>query len=94
MIRELDTVLFDLGGTLDGRGGWRDRFHRHFADCGLGGAFAFERRVRAFDYAEEQSHAKGDMSRVGLRELVRLHVGWQFESLGASGSDAADAIVD
>jgi FMN phosphatase YigB (HAD superfamily) len=91
---DLDAILFDLGGTLDGRGGWRDRFHRHFKACGLAEAFGFDARVRAFDYAEERSHAERDMTRASLRDLVRMHVGWQFESLGAAGSSAADPIVD
>ena len=94
MVPELDAVLFDLGGTLDGRGGWRDRFHRHFTECGLGDAFAFERRARAFDYAEEQSHQSADLSRAGLRDLVRLHLGWQLASLGAPDCDAAATIVE
>jgi HAD superfamily hydrolase (TIGR01549 family) len=95
MIPGLDAVLFDLGGTLDGPGGWRDRFHRQFTACGLGETFAHDRRVRAFDYAEDRSHARADMASVGLRDLVRLHVEWQFESLGAvAGTEAAATIVE
>lgn len=93
MVRDLDAILFDLGGTLDGSGGWRDRFHRHFVACGLADTFDFDRRVRAFDYAEERTHT-GDMTHVGLRDLVRMHVGWQFESLGAAESNAAATITD
>jgi HAD superfamily hydrolase (TIGR01509 family) len=91
---ELDAILFDLGGTLDGPGGWRDRFHRQFEACGLADRFGFEARVRAFDYAEERSHTDRGMARAGLRDLVRMHVGWQLESLGAAGSTASSAIVD
>ena len=94
MIPGLDAILFDLGGTLDGRGAWRDRFHRRFEACGLAEAFPFEARVRAFDYAEERSHAAADMAGARIRDLVRLHVGWQFESLGAGRSPYAATIVD
>jgi FMN phosphatase YigB (HAD superfamily) len=91
---ELDAILFDLGGTLDGRGGWRDRFHRQFEARGLSDAFGFDARVRAFDYAEERSHAAPEMARAGLRDHVRMHVEWQFDALGAAGSAACAGIVD
>ena len=88
-----DAILLDLGGTLDGRGGWRDRFHRLFAACGCADVYPFDSRVRAFDYAEERSHAEG-MAHVGLRDLGRMHVGWQFEALGSDRQDVAARIVD
>ena len=92
--RALDAVLLDLGGTLDGRSGWRERFHRHFTACRLADVYPFESRVRAFDHAEERSHAAGDMTGVGLRDLLRMHIAWQFESLGGARPDTESAIVD
>src|SRR5262245_44669925 len=32
----LDAILFDMGGTLDGRGAWRGRSRRLFLDLGVG----------------------------------------------------------
>jgi HAD superfamily hydrolase (TIGR01509 family) len=94
VIARPDAILFDLGGTLDGPGGWRDRFHHQFEAAGVADKFPFAARVRAFDYAEERSHAAAGMASAGLRDLVRMHVGWQFESLGAAGSAAAAVIAD
>jgi HAD superfamily hydrolase (TIGR01509 family) len=89
----VDTILFDMGGTLDGQGGWRDRFHRLFADVGLD-QFSRAQRTAAFDYAELQSHATSAMGTARLRQLVQSHIGWQMERLGLADPDAERAIVD
>ena len=89
---QLDAILFDMGGTLDGRGGWRDRFERLFAEAGV--IRSRDERMRAFDYAERRSHAAGAMESARLRELVASHVDWQFEELRIDDPPVARAIVD
>src|SRR5947208_16231911 len=76
----IDVVLFDMGGTLDGRGGWRDRFHRLFNDAGLV-QFSPVERSRAFEYAEQRSHAAPEMRSAQLRAMLQNHVEWQLEHL-------------
>lgn len=87
----LDAMLFDLGGTLDGRGGWRDRFHRLLTDAGL--SCSRDQRGAAFDYADARSHAAGEMPSARLRDMVTLHVGWQLESLGRSDESLVSTIA-
>jgi HAD superfamily hydrolase (TIGR01509 family) len=91
--RPVDAILFDMGGTLDGQGGWRDRFHRLFVEVGLD-RFSRAQRVEAFDYAEEQSHATFEMCGLRLRPMLQKHVGWQLERLGLSDPAVAGQMVD
>ena len=91
-VAALDALLFDIGGTLDGRGGWRVRFHRLLPDAGI--TASPSDRDAAFDYAETRSHAAGQMATARLREMVQLHVGWQLEALGVSEGAAARHVVD
>lgn len=92
-MRSLDAILFDLGGTLDGRGGWRDRFHRLFAECGLSGC-SREQRVHAFDCAERRLHTTPAMETSGLRGMLRQHVAWQCESLRVKSPALERDLVD
>lgn len=92
-MRALDAILFDMGGTLDGRGGWRDRFGRLFNDAGLDG-LSRARRMAAFDYAEERSHADADMGTACLRRMLEHHVAWQLEHLGIAEPRTARSLVD
>jgi putative hydrolase of the HAD superfamily len=85
-------VLFDLGGTLDGRGAWRHRFHRLLLEAGI--VCSGEDRDAAFDFAERQTHGTGAMATASLRELVSHHAGWQLEALGVDDPGAARAITD
>jgi putative hydrolase of the HAD superfamily len=91
-MHHLDAILFDMGGTLDGRGAWRERFGRLFEAAGI--VRSRDDRMRAFDYAERRSHASDAMAGARLRELVGSHVRWQFEHLGIDEARAAQAIVD
>ena len=77
----IEAILLDMGGTLDGRGAWRDRFHRLFAELGLE-RFSHAERTRAFDYADERSHTTPEMGTARLRSMLDQHVAWQLESLG------------
>src|SRR3954468_2725656 len=89
---QLDPILFDMGGTLDGRGAWRERFERGFAEAGV--FRSREERMRAFDYAEQRAHTTAAMSAARLRDHVSSHLGWQFEALRIDDGAAACAIVD
>jgi HAD superfamily hydrolase (TIGR01509 family) len=88
----LDAVLFDLGGTLDGRGAWRQRFHRLVLEAGITSSRVD--RDAAFDFAEGQTHAASAMATASLRELVMHHAAWQLEALGVDDPVAARAIAD
>jgi putative hydrolase of the HAD superfamily len=88
-MRPLDAILFDLGGTLDGRHGWRDRFHRLLPYTGI--SCSRDHRAAAFDYAESRSHGEPSMASAELRQMVTCHISWQLEFLGrrpAAGSVA------
>ena len=91
-MRPLDAILFDLGGTLDGRHGWRDRFHRLLPDAGI--ACTRDQRAAAFDYAESRSHAEPSMATSELRHMLTCHVGWQLEFLGRRPAGTVRQIVD
>jgi HAD superfamily hydrolase (TIGR01549 family) len=91
-MRPLDAILFDLGGTLDGRHGWRDRFHRLLHGAGI--ASSRDQRAAAFDYAESRSHAEPAMATSELRHMLTHHVGWQLEFLGRYPAAAVAQIVD
>jgi FMN phosphatase YigB (HAD superfamily) len=91
-MRPLDAILFDLGGTLDGRHGWRDRFHRLLPGAGI--ACSRDQRAAAFDYAESRSHAEPGMATSELRHMVTCHVGWQLEFLGRRPTGAVAQIVN
>ena len=88
----LDAILFDLGGTLDGRGAWRQRFDRLLPAAGI--VCSGEERAAAFDFAERQTHATGAMATASLRELVAHHTGWQLEALGVDDPAAVDAVTE
>src|SRR5881396_3189593 len=92
-MRALDGILFDMGGTLDGCGGWRGRFGRLFERVGLAG-LSHAQRMGAFDYAEERSHSTADMANARLRPMVERHVGWQLEHLDVGDPARAAALVD
>lgn len=91
-MHRLDAILFDLGGTLDGRGAWRERFERLFRAAGI--SRSRDARMHAFDYAERRSHSTEAMGCARLRELVSSHVAWQLEDLGIDDARAAQQVVD
>jgi FMN phosphatase YigB (HAD superfamily) len=91
----VDAILFDLGGTLDGQGAWRDRFHRLFAEAGVN-QFSRAQRTDAFTYAEQRAHlaSETEMGTAQLRRMLQKHVGWQLEHLGLADPAVERAIVD
>src|SRR5437899_2313050 len=88
----IDAVLFDMGGTLDGRGGWRERFHQLFLDADLA-RFSRDARAAAFDYAERCSHQTPDMCHARFEPMVESHLGWQFEYLGLDNPELARQVA-
>jgi putative hydrolase of the HAD superfamily len=72
----IDGVLFDLGGTLDGETHWLERFCALYPQLG----FSFSREtIRAgFDTAEAVNAADDSIRAAPLAEMVRRHVAAQF----------------
>jgi putative hydrolase of the HAD superfamily len=89
----LDAILFDMGGTLDGRGAWRGRSRQLFLDLGLS-QFSDAQHHAAFDYAEAHAHEDGHLADARLRDMLRKHIGWQLESLGVRDEPFAREWVD
>ena len=80
----LQTVLFDMGGTLDGDGlHWLDHFETLYARAGI--ALPRETRRAAFDAAERRAASDDEMSRARLFEMIDRHTAWQFEYLEKTG---------
>jgi putative hydrolase of the HAD superfamily len=93
-MRPVDAILFDMGGTLDGQGGWRDRFHRLFAEVGID-QFSRAQRTDAFTYAEQRAHlaSETEMGTAQLRRMLEKHIGWQLEHLGLVDPAIEGAVV-
>lgn len=83
---QIDGILFDFGGTLDGDGlHWLDRF------CALYSRFGLELKreaIRAgFDAAEAEALRERAMRAARLDEMVQRHVRFQFANLGVENRD-------
>ncbi|MBI2369292.1 MAG: HAD family hydrolase [Deltaproteobacteria bacterium] len=77
---DLQAVLFDYGGTLDGDGEhWFDRFVRLYAEAKL--AVPLERLKEAFYGADDALAAEPETPGLTLRQLMGRHVWWQFRHL-------------
>ena len=80
----LQTVLFDMGGTLDGDGlHWLDHFETLYARAGI--VLPRDTRRAAFDDAERRAAGDDEMSRAPLFEMIDRHAAWQFEYLEKTG---------
>lgn len=89
---EIDGILFDFGGTLDGDGlHWLDRFCALYSRFGM----ALEREaIRAgFDAAEAEALRDAAMRTARLEQMVERHVRFQFASLRVENPDAEHAVV-
>ena len=73
-------ILFDMGGTLDGKGHWLDRFHRLYESEGLN--YSRQKIREAFDHAEQRAAKDLAIAGAQLNVMVDRHVGWQLEYLG------------
>jgi putative hydrolase of the HAD superfamily len=89
----ISAVLFDMGGTLDGDGQhWLDRFENLYADAGL--RLSHESVRAAFDDAERRAATDPGIAGAGLEEMVRRHLGWQFDVLGLDDGRLHHALVE
>ncbi|MFL6528482.1 MAG: HAD family hydrolase [Chthoniobacterales bacterium] len=89
---QIDGILFDFGGTLDGDGlHWLDRFCALYPRLG----FSFERETirAAFDFAEAEAARDHAMQTTGLQEMVQRHVRSQFAKLAIDNPEARRALV-
>jgi HAD superfamily hydrolase (TIGR01549 family) len=80
-MRTVHTILFDMGGTLDGDGvHWLDRFITLYRNFGI----ELPRGVirAAFDEAERKSLQNENIASANFEEMVELHVNWQLAYLG------------
>lgn len=81
------TILFDMGGTLDGELHWLDRFAALYHAFGV--QLPREAIRDAFDEAEGRSSTDEGIVLADLKEMIRLHVRWQLEHLRLIGGTAA-----
>jgi HAD superfamily hydrolase (TIGR01549 family) len=78
---QLDAILFDYGGTLDGPAShWLDRFVGMYAAAGA--PIAIEQLKPAFYAADEAAYADPLVADMSLGDLMRFHVGVQHQRLG------------
>lgn len=89
----LRAVLFDMGGTLDGDGQhWLDRFVSLYAGHDLD--FPRDLLRRAFDAAEARAAVDQPITRMGVSQMVRQHLRWQFEVLGLDDAQRLERMAD
>ena len=75
------TILFDMGGTLDGDGlHWLERFLLLYRDYGID--LPRESIRLAFDEAERRAATDETIATAGLAEMIAQHVQWQTSHLG------------
>jgi putative hydrolase of the HAD superfamily len=80
--RMIRTILFDMGGTLDGDGlHWLDRFFGLYQSFGV--KFPREAIRTAFDEAERRSALDEGIASLNLEQMIELHVKWQLAHLAA-----------
>jgi HAD superfamily hydrolase (TIGR01549 family) len=92
-VANVNALLFDFGGTLDGRLHWLDRFLADYRAAGI--EISRAELDPAFDQATRTGYgATKILTRFGLTDLVRFIVGHQFESLRQSGPDKVRAILE
>lgn len=78
---ELDAILFDYGGTLDGPAShWLDRFMALYEAAGR--PQPIERLKPAFYAADEAAYADPAVAEMSLEELMAFHVAVQHAHLG------------
>lgn len=86
-------VLFDFGGTLDSDGEhWLDRFYELYRQVGID--LPADEIKRVFYMADDLCCSDPEVDRMGLRPLMKHHVGLQFAALGLKNPGKAAEIVD
>jgi hypothetical protein len=79
-MRQMRTILFDFGATLDYPRHWLDRFFVHYRAAGIG--LTREQLDPGFDHATRIAYRSSKMlSTYGLTELVDYLVRLQIEFL-------------
>lgn len=81
---EIEAIIFDLGGTLDGDSHWLNRFYRLYTELKL--PVSWEDVRRAFDFAEDHAAHDPRSPDAGVDEMLRRHVGAQLTALAISDS--------
>ena len=89
----INAILFDFGGTLDGQLHWLDRFLAHYRSAGV--EISRAELDPAFDAATRIGYrATKILSRFGLTDLVRFLIGHQVEYLLKSGPTTVRAVLE
>ena len=82
------TILFDMGGTLDGDGlHWQDRFTALYRNCGV------EVTRETFDEAERRANHDETIVSSDFRQMIERYVKWQFAHLGLTNPELEQNIV-
>ena len=90
---ELEAILFDYGGTLDGEAShWLDRFVELYREAGA--ELPIERLKPAFYAADEAAYADPAVADMSLAEMMAFHVTVQHARLGIDDVPLRDALVD
>lgn len=87
------TILFDMGGTLDGDGlHWLDRFVALYKSRGVN--LARESIREAFDEAERKSALDETIASSNFAQMIDLHVKWQLAHLGLKDHALEQYLID
>jgi len=90
---ELQAILFDYGGTLDGPAShWLDRMIELLIEAGV--EHPFDRMKSAFYRADDAAYAEPRVSTMSLAELMDFHVRVQLAQLGIDDAAIHRRIVD
>ena len=90
---ELDGILFDYGGTLDGPAShWLDRFAALYEEAGA--PLPIERLKPAFYAADEAAYADPAVAEMSLAELMIFHVAVQHTRLGLDDAALRRRLAD
>jgi HAD superfamily hydrolase (TIGR01509 family) len=89
----ISAILFDFGGTLDADGlHWLDRFYSIYERNGLSNIPRSSIK-EAFYWADAKGDVDPAMRTAGFRDMMNLHVRWQFEKLGLQNPDLQKTIA-
>jgi putative hydrolase of the HAD superfamily len=87
------TILFDMGGTLDGDGlHWQDRFLALYKNAGV--ELPREMIRDAFAGAERRSALDETIASSNFAPMTGLYVKWQLEYLGLTDQNLAQNLVE
>lgn len=90
---ECRAILFDFGGTLDSDGEhWLDRFYDLFEQAGFN--LPRPQIKEAFYHADQQCCGDPQVVSMGLRALMKHHVGLQFAAMNLTDPMRENEIVE